>query len=866
MLKYSLLLLCLSISLFSKSINPTNPTTPANGSIINRFTTSLSATSVTGATLYEFQIDTVANMNSGWVKTITSAIRIITSPALSFNKTYYWRVRCSDSLSTSAWSQTFTFSLGSIAIDLNKPANNLTGPIAELACVGVGIDSSIRYLYEVDTTINFSSSLHKIYSTAYWLDSADIFSYGRTIYWRATATNLQGDTFQWSVTRKYTIQSTPTFTGGNTVYGTAPLHKLTWGSAGLSSIEVQFDTLINFTSPILESHLLSKGITVDSLKNLLFGKYYYCRIKWHYGQDTTPWSAIKKLLVRQNGNISNPSFNGATIGAISNINFGWSQLDGTTCRAKLFADSTETLLLADTIPNTNSFQYTAQLKLNKWYQLHVTYYHEKDTATTLESNFKIYSGQVSLIEPANNSVNIPLKPRLRFLSVSWATNYLLEIDTGSTPNALSSFYQQFTQFDSLATYLSVNPTLHYNQKYVWRVSAIKDQDTAEASIRNFTTIAAPTNYFPPNNFVGIGTSINALVKTIDSSLYVQWELDTSIGFSSPQLATGTDLSIPDDFDPKYVNLTFPPDLRFQTKYFWRTRCINSVDTSSWSAVFAFTTTTDVFLNSPINGATNIPVRTKLDWSVQGSNLDQRYQYQLATDSLLDVKPIITLEPEHFSEDSIVCLHATTYYWRARAFHTNDTSRWSTIYSFRTINLPSIGVVSLLSPANGAVINPGVINLGWNFTSNAESYDIEIAINEDFSSVVATGNALGTGAQFSGAQSRTKYYWRVRGRNSFTTGPWNGRWFQTGSPVGIEEVDNSKKIKFYPNPADDKLLIESMDSYAFQVHNIEGKLMMESAPMQQTNINTQNWAEGIYILTFWNNTQSFHQKININHTR
>jgi hypothetical protein len=868
MLKYNWLILFATIATGGWCINAPTPASPANGATFSRFTTSITASNVTGAISYEFEIDTLPAMNSGWLKTFSVSYRSVTSPVLQFNKTYYWRVRCSDSTSTSTWSPSSSFSLINGALGLNKPVDNTTGPITALACLGIGYDSSIQYLYEVDTTLNFTSPLHKIYTASLSLDSADIFTYSRTIYWRATATNLMGDTFQWSVIRKYSIHDGPALSAGNVTYLTDPLHKLVWQNAGLSYLEVQLDTTSAFNSPLLEKHLINKGITLDSLKNLLFGKYYYSRIRGYYGHDTSVWSGIKKLLVMTNGRITTPSFNGTTINAISNINLAWSQLDGTTCRAKLYADSTETVLLADTVPSLNSFKYIPALQLDKWYQLQVTYYHEKDTAPTLISYFKTYAGQVNIYEPSNNALNIPVEPRLRFGTTTWATGYILEIDTGTLfPATASSYYQQFTQFDSLlGVYLTVSPILHYNQKYVMRVSAIMGPDTAEGSLRNFTTVSAPTNYYPPNNFIGIGTSTNALVKSIDSSLFVQWELDTVATFTSPHLASGTDVSIPDDFDPKYVNLNFPSDLLFHAKYYWRSRCINSVDTSSWSTVFSFTTTTDMQLNTPVNGAINIPVHTFLDWSIQGSNLDQQYQYQIETDSLFDNKPIITLPAEHFSEDSFVGMYATTYYWRARAFNAIDTSEWSKIYTFRTANLPVIGTVAIAYPANGASVATGIVSLGWNLATNATSYDIEIALNDDYSSIVATGTALGTGAQFSGTQPHTKYYWRVRGKNSATNGPWSGRWFETGVGVGIDEVNFHNLIQLSPNPADDSFAIHATEDFDINVYSMEGRLMYTADKGKQTKIDTQLWPEGIYIITLKGNNQLFQQKITIIHSR
>lgn len=830
------------------AINAPTLSSPFNAATISVFTTSLICNSVAGAAGYQFQLDTIVTFNNPPFYIATSTFNGASSPMLRIGKTYFWRARCFSGTDTSLWSTTRSFTIFPNNLGLNFPTNNSSGNIVALRSMGAGNDPSIRYQFEADTASNLLSINKRslITDVNQFIDST-FFKYSQVIFWRARCFNMNGDTFQWSPIWRYTTHAGPTWSTSSAVFTVDPMYLVNWTNAGLSRIQIQLDVNGSFNSPELKQRFVPSGIIQDTFANLTFGKNYFVRLRGYYGNNFGTWSAVQAIRIK-NGVITISPSPGAIISSLNPF-FGWSQMGGVMFQFQLFSDMSKSSILKDTLTSSGPYIYTSNLNLNTEYPWRIRAFHETDTSPWVERNFRIFNGMVNLSFPLNNST-ANIRPKFSFTGYSWATNYIMEIDTGSVwPSTPSSYYMSIDTFSLASGVYSIDTTLLYAQKYIWRVTAFKGQEQAAPGMRVFTTTAAPINYYPPNNFIGTGPATNALVTGIPGSIYLQWQIDTTNQFNSPLVESGVDPHIPDDFDPKYILASMGNDLRFHTKYFWRTRCISILDTSDWSVPFNFVTTQDVWLSSPLNAAVNVPISTKLDWGLQGSNFDSRYQYQIATDSMFETKPIFTLAKDAISEVTVNLVHGTRYFWRARVFHAKDTSRWSVINYFNTIPPPAIGVPVLVSPAQGAKNIPLTpILLSWNFSSNALSFDIEVSTSADFSTINASGNAQGNASQFSGMQPNTRYYWRVRGRNGNFTSAWATRWFETSPPTSLTENAFEKETHVFPNPASSFISVRTKGTFEVQVKDLTGKNMFSQVDnINELNIQTQDWPAGLYLV-------------------
>ncbi|MDD3875273.1 MAG: T9SS type A sorting domain-containing protein, partial [Bacteroidales bacterium] len=136
----------------------------------------------------------------------------------------------------------------------------------------------------------------------------------------------------------------------------------------------------------------------------------------------------------------------------------------------------------------------------------------------------------------------------------------------------------------------------------------------------------------------------------------------------------------------------------------------------------------------------------------------------------------------------------TYYWRVRARNANDTTDWSTPWTFNTNDY-----VTLTSPTN-ALLNVSVsgTNLDWNAHTGVAYYQLQIDTTNLFNSLYLTtldkpyissssGNS-DTQQNTGPLLSNKVYFWRVRAFNAIDSSEWTSRTFSTGSnPILIPTV-------------------------------------------------------------------------------
>jgi len=152
----------------------------------------------------------------------------------------------------------------------------------------------------------------------------------------------------------------------------------------------------------------------------------------------------------------------------------------------------------------------------------------------------------------------------------------------------------------------------------------------------------------------------------------------------------TQLSIDPTFTTQTITLTSAAAavttalLAADTLYYWRVCALDGVGTAgNWSAVWSFTTLTQISLAapqlvSPANAAADIAVPVSLTWSsVVGAT---QYQVQLSTDAACATATTSTCTTTSLQVSTLPS--GTLYYWRVCALDASgDVSVWSPIWSF-----------------------------------------------------------------------------------------------------------------------------------------------------------------------------------------
>lgn len=244
------------------------------------------------------------------------------------------------------------------------------------------------------------------------------------------------------------------------------------------------------------------------------------------------------------------------------------------------------------------------------------------------------------------------------------------------------------------------------------------------------------------------------------------------------------------------------NLCFNTKYYWRVRATHDLASSSWSDVRNFSIIEDFDLSAPSNGSDNMGIAVDLEWDkVDGTKY---FDVQVDMDGSF-TEPFTFLSEENTLTVNNLAF-GQEYFWRVRARHDVDTSVWTSVWTFSTIN-----TVLLSSPANDAVDIEILPTLEWNQVLGVVSYqlqydtladfsnpmDITIPIGEDDPVVYQIDNSL---------KYKQNYFWRVRAINTVDTTLWSEVWtFKTKSATGIDDVAILKSsVNIFPNPVSNNL--------------------------------------------------------------
>jgi hypothetical protein len=844
---------CLFLTELQAALNTPALSFPSNGSTIERFDAFLRVSTVKDATGYEYEYDTTSAFNSAHRRSAFSDAtgRVYTATVLK-GKTYYWRARAFNSTDTSSWSSsTWSFKVFN-EYSLSFPKDQTTGSITTFSGPPVAAIVDVEYLFEFDTTDSFNSQLYSIQSSQDQriLDSS-FFQFGQTTYWRATVVSELGDTLDWSPTWKYTTFDQPEKYIQSTNKAD-PLIEFQWPPMGGCEIELQIDTVRDFSSQFAHNRLLPVNSRKDTLRELLFDVTYYVQFRAVFDQQKSKWTVPDSFRIYGGFDFLSPR-TGGPVSQTLIMPFVWDEKDGADFRFQLSTDSSFSSVLVDSTLSNNRLESPDTLKLNSKYWWRVRAFHSRDTSEWTTQDFTSYSGQLRVGPPYSNAKDQPVRLTIRLWTEDWADSYIMEIDTGKAfVSELSNEAIIITQFNKINGFWSeVEVDLLYGQDYVYRAYAIRGQDTSEPSFPvTFKTKGAPKPEFPSNGFIGIGTQTNGLITGIEGSDSVEWQLDTSMLFNSTALINGKSEHKPDDFQPQYVGMDWPGELLFEAKYYWRTRCISSKGVSDWSEIFAFTTTQKPWLVAPSNGAESLNKAVELKWGLQGSPEDYTYQYQVSTDDQFVGSPVVSLNQGADAKTTLNLDWDKTYYWRVRAFHGKDTSSWSDIWSFMTDKQATLSSPTLVSPANNAINIPtSGVNLDWSSVSNATSYDVQVSENQSFSPLVASGNTVSSAAGFTGLSANTTYFWRVRAKNSQLASSWSPVWRFTSEGTNSISPDRIVQAHVFPNPASKSIQVTLENLKRVVIYNMQGEVVINQ-PIEHgntVNINTEKLPNGLYFI-------------------
>jgi len=292
------------------------------------------------------------------------------------------------------------------------------------------------------------------------------------------------------------------------------------------------------------------------------------------------------------------------------------------------------------------------------------------------------------------------------------------------------------------------------------------------SIKNLIPNDRPILLEPLNNS-NTPLDVTLSWSNLPKALSYRFQISTSSQFST--IVKDTTLAL---------NFLRINNLVNNSTYYWRVSAQITGQQPIWSAIYSFTAKSSILakpvLIDPSNNSTGHQLNIQLKWSKVYNAAGYRLQFSESS-----VFSTLILDTANIVDTAIAIKDlkpAKYYFWRIKANNSSGSSEWSTIYSFKTYNLPLPETPRPAYPQNNSsriCISP---YLSWSSSATAEFYRLQVSEKSDFSTRFKDiGGIAFTRLKVTGFSPDITYYWRVNATNSTGTSNWSEHYtFSTSS--------------------------------------------------------------------------------------
>jgi hypothetical protein len=719
---------------------------------------------------------------------------------LSYNNTYFWRVRSRNPGGASAWTtiRRFTTIIEPQTPTVVLPNDTAQGQPTSLKLIWNSAAGAASYFVMVASDTGFTAIVAVDSTLA---DTSKVVSNllnSTVYYWRVKSKN-PGGASAWTAMRSFTtIVAAPKVPGPSSPVSGATNQQLslvlTWNKVpDASGYYLQVTTDIAFANIVIQDSVLTD--TSKSIAGLANGVLYYWRVKAKNDGGTSAWSNLSGFTtfaaVPQRPVLSSPA-DGAADQTIP-LTVSWTKATGAASyHLQMATDSGFVALgvvdsaLADTLKSVgglaNNTKYFWRVRaknpvgVSSW------------STTRSFITFAAALQAPVLRSPADGATGQPVAPVLLWQGVNGAKKYHIQVSISS------DFSTIVTQDSALTDTSRTLAGLDNSTTYFWRVRAENATGFSNWTTPwRFTTImAAPQVPVPVSPADGAtGQQLSPLLTWNKAAGAATYCLQVSADSNFASFAA-VDSSLIDTV--KQLG-----GLANSTTYFWKVSSKNAIGASGWSVRRSFTTFAATLqmptLESPKDGAVDQPKVPVLSWSTVTNAIN--YQVQVSAEKDFSKLVVDDATLVDGSKTLVGLLNSTTYFWRVRAKSLSGTSNWTDPWSFTTI-ITTPGTPALVLPIDKAVDQPVSVVLTWNKATGSESYFLQIATDTGFSTgIVSSDSSLtDTVRSISGLSNSTTYYWKVKGKNASGYGFWSSyRTFSTivaapASPVLTAPLDSA----------------------------------------------------------------------------
>ncbi|MBU1370002.1 MAG: T9SS type A sorting domain-containing protein [Bacteroidetes bacterium] len=631
---------------------------PENGEIGQMPNALLDWDAVTGQgteILYEVQLAQEEDFSDAVTFPQTNVTALRTSE-LFFSETYFWRVRATDGIATSEWSEPWSFSIVQ-TVTITDPANASTqnpDPLLEWD----EITGITHYEIQVDTAYSW-----RLESSGQTEDLTDIYEIDETIAWAVgvNGTLLKKDGSSW------TAFTSPVDVDLLDVFFTSPDNGWVSGEDG---------TLLQFDGTNWSE--ITSGSTED-LNGLFFLSATEGYAVGNGGTmleyDGSTWSSVDVGLTADLFAVHGIDGNNIVVaGAGANI----ALFDGSSWTT--YSAGNRDILgiwmnAADQIWGSAKSGRIYGFDGNEWVEqtvgnrdLRDVYFLDNETGFMVGRNGTLLAYDGVIWQQMASGTGVDLSGMHLYNENS---GYLVGNDgvvisyQGDGFN--SDYLKDFTVSSDELEFKLAN--LLFGKSHYFRMRAAHDLSTSDWSGAGaFTVIAYPNLKTPANN-----------ASNTQLDLFLTWDEITGIVKYNVQVANNEAFENPllfETSEPEYeIN-----NLLFGTDYYWRANARHAGGVSEWSPAFKFTTLNSVTLTAPANNATDISRLPRFQWTeILGVE-----KYMIALDKSADfTDPELELSETNMFQHVYLLDPEETYFWRVKAIQGLDSTNWSNAWSFVT---------------------------------------------------------------------------------------------------------------------------------------------------------------------------------------
>lgn len=742
------------------------------------------------------------------------------------NTKYYWSVTSHylTNPPVQAYSDTFEFKTTRYPLAVNSPSD---GALCLPTTVSFTLEDkaiALSYVIEVSQDPDFVTSEYYSDTLSNPSFSVDLSKYDVTYYYRAAYRYVDGsNTCQsdWSAVRSFETRFAPPgfLAPADSAIGVSKNTTVEWDQVpNILDYTIQVDDDSDFSSPLVDETTfnLKQDIVLPDSNT----RYFY-RLRSSDGSCESDWSEIRTFLTAYPQTAF--LFPEDTMECIMiRDTFYWNSVpDAAAYTIQISRDEEFNSIDLEIKDITDTLaEVTSPNSLTQYY-LRVRAEDSENIGPWSELiSYTTTSFAPILKTPTDNKDTILLNTTLTWESLDPVTTYSLQVATDM------SFDSGSIVFEDLSTNIPEQQLAltQYNTAYYWRVSSIYGEcESGWSDPFTFTTVRGwPDLLSPADAATNISTSPLVEWNEVPGAEFYDLELAETSDFTGTSLIQRYSLN-------SFANVF--PNLKENTKYYWRVRSKNELAISDWSPTNSFTTGVKdpnvVVLLQPSAGESQVAVESvDFVWSAAENAVSYDFQLSLSPSFETTVVSDTGLQDTTYMVENLE--NFKDYFWRVRSSNGTATSPWSATGRFETIKLAPTTIPTLISPTDGQE-NVSVVahRFRWSRVPNADRYHFQVSTSMEFESadiVHESTSLIDTSFSVFSLDTMTKYYWRARAFNTGGTTEWSDPFsFTTFDPVSVG-IDLTSEFVLSPNPIEGVARL----SYTQKVSDISSIIIMDAS--------------------------------------